>query len=35
MMYYKKALLFTLAQFGLGRNKDLFDKAYSYIEEHY
>lgn len=31
----QKALLLTLAQFGLGKDKDLFNKAYSYIEEHY
>ena len=31
----QKALLITLAQFGLGKDKELFDKAYGYIEEHY
>lgn len=31
----QKALLLTLAQFGLGKDKALFDKAYAYIEEHY
>lgn len=31
----QKALLLTLAQFGLGKDKDLFNKAYGYIEEHY
>lgn len=31
----QKALLLTLAQFGLGKDKELFDKAYGYIEEHY
>ncbi|MCL1123407.1 type I restriction endonuclease subunit R [Shewanella surugensis] len=31
----QKALLLTLAQFGLGKDKDLFAKAYSYIEGHY
>lgn len=31
----QKALLLTLAQFGLGRDKELFAKAYAYIEEHY
>lgn len=31
----QKALLLTLAQFGLGKDKELFAKAYSYIEEHY
>ena len=31
----QKALLVTLAQFGLGKDKELFDKAYGYIEEHY
>jgi type I restriction enzyme R subunit len=31
----QKALLLTLAQFGLGRDKELFIKAYGYIEEHY
>jgi len=31
----QKALLLTLAQFGLGKDKELFDKAYAYIEEHY
>lgn len=31
----QKALLVTLAQFGLGKDKELFSKAYGYIEEHY
>ena len=31
----QKALLVTLAQFGLGKDKELFNKAYGYIEEHY
>lgn len=31
----QKALLVTLAQFGLGKDKELFQKAYGYIEEHY
>ena len=31
----QKALLLTLAQFGLGKDKELFAKAYAYIEEHY
>ncbi|MFY0677881.1 MAG: HsdR family type I site-specific deoxyribonuclease [Neptuniibacter sp.] len=31
----QKALLVTLAQFGLGKDKELFTKAYAYIEEHY
>ncbi|WP_404361471.1 type I restriction endonuclease subunit R [Methylotuvimicrobium sp. KM1] len=31
----QKALLLTLAQFGLGKDKELFSKAYGYIEEHY
>ncbi|KUM53399.1 type I restriction endonuclease subunit R [Rheinheimera sp. EpRS3] len=31
----QKALLLTLAQFGLGKDKELFTKAYAYIEEHY
>jgi len=31
----KKALIVTLAQFGLGKDKVLFEKAYGYIEEHY
>lgn len=31
----QKALLLTLAQFGLGKDKELFQKAYGYIEEHY
>lgn len=31
----QKALVVTLAQFGLGKDKELFDKAYAYIEEHY
>jgi type I restriction enzyme R subunit len=31
----QKALLVTLAQFGLGKDKELFAKAYGYIEEHY
>jgi len=31
----QKALMLTLSQFGLGRDKELFNKAYSYIEEHY
>ena len=31
----QKALLLTLAQFGLGKDKELFNKAYGYIEEHY
>ncbi|MGS0675958.1 type I restriction endonuclease subunit R [Shewanella sp. 125m-1] len=31
----QKALLLTLAQFGLGKDKELFAKAYSYIEGHY
>lgn len=31
----QKALMLTLAQFGLSKDKDLFQKAYAYIEEHY
>lgn len=31
----QKALLVTLAQFGLGKDKELFNKAFGYIEEHY
>lgn len=31
----QKALLLTLNQFGLGKDKELFEKAYAYIEEHY
>ncbi len=31
----KKALILTLAQFGLGKDQELFNKAYDYIEEHY
>lgn len=31
----KKALYLTLSQFGLGKDQELFDKAYAYIEEHY
>ncbi len=31
----QRALLLTLAQFGLGKDKDLFSKAYDYIEGHY
>ena len=31
----QKALMVTLAQFGLGKDKELFNKAYAYIEEHY
>lgn len=31
----QKALMLTLAQFGLSKDKDLFEKAYAYIEEHY
>jgi len=31
----QKALLLILAQFGLGKDKELFAKAYGYIEEHY
>jgi type I restriction-modification system DNA methylase subunit len=31
----QKTLLVTLAQFGLGKDKELFSKAYSYIEGHY
>jgi len=31
----QKALLLTLNQFGLGKDKELFNKAYAYIEEHY
>ena len=31
----QKALMLTLAQFGLGKDKELFNKAYGYIEEHY
>lgn len=31
----QKALVLTLAQFGLGKDKELFDKGYAYIEEHY
>jgi type I restriction enzyme R subunit len=31
----QKALLLTLSQFGLGKDKELFNKAYAYIEEHY
>jgi type I restriction enzyme R subunit len=31
----QKALLLTLAQFGLGKDTELFNKAYGYIKEHY
>ena len=31
----QKALIVTLAQFGLGKDTVLFEKAYAYIEEHY
>lgn len=31
----QKALLVTLAQYGLGKDKELFKKSYAYIEEHY
>ncbi len=31
----QKALFLTLAQFGLGKDKELFNKAYGYIEEYY
>ncbi|HDI3295655.1 TPA: HsdR family type I site-specific deoxyribonuclease [Vibrio cholerae] len=31
----QRALLLTLMQFGLGKDKELFAKAYGYIEEHY
>ncbi|WP_286842397.1 type I restriction endonuclease subunit R [Idiomarina sp. UBA4206] len=31
----QKALIVTLAQFGLGKDKELFNKAYAYIEGHY
>ncbi|MEH8261834.1 HsdR family type I site-specific deoxyribonuclease [Aeromonas veronii] len=31
----QKALFLTLAQFGLNKDKELFQKAYGYIEEHY
>lgn len=31
----QKALLITLSQFGLGKDKELFQKAYDYIKEHY
>ena len=31
----QKALFLILAQFGLGKDKELFAKAYSYIKEHY
>lgn len=31
----QKALILTLAQFGLSKDKSLFDKAYAYLEEHY
>jgi len=31
----QRALMITLAQFGLAKDKELFDKAYAYIEEHY
>jgi len=31
----QKALMITLSQFGLGKDKELFDKAYAYIEGHY
>jgi len=31
----QKALMLTLAQFGLSKDKDLFERAYAYIEEHY
>ena len=31
----QKALVLTLAQFGLGKDTELFNKAYAYIEEHY
>lgn len=31
----QKALFLTLTQFGLGKDKELFAKAYGYIEEHY
>lgn len=31
----QKALIITLNKFGLGKDTELFNKAYSYIEEHY
>lgn len=31
----QRALLISLSQFGLGKDKELFDKAYKYIEENY
>ena len=31
----QRALMVTLAKFGLGKDKELFDKAYAYIEKHY
>lgn len=31
----QKALMLTLAQFGLSKDKSLFEKAYAYIEGHY
>jgi len=31
----QKALLVTLAQFRLGKDKELFAKAYDYIQTHY
>lgn len=30
----QKELMLTLAQFGLSKDKGLFEKAYAYIEEH-
>ena len=31
----QKALMLTLVQFGLGKDKELFNKAYEYIKGHY
>lgn len=31
----QKALIITLNKFGLGKDKELFEKAYGYIKEHY
>ncbi|WP_257283019.1 hypothetical protein [Endozoicomonas sp. SESOKO1] len=31
----QKALLLTLTQCGLSKGKDLFNKTYAYIKEHY
>jgi type I restriction enzyme R subunit len=31
----QQALLLTLAQFGLGKDTELFNKVYDYIKEHY